>query len=332
MCTLHAHMLFTLKFNIEIFMADKKESKAEQAVYNTIPIIIISLILYIFFGGLLYIVLSSFLGFNDDYAGLISIAICIFVAYKYFKDNEKDKPIEENLENIQQEAPRGFSYRKTNDIPVEDRITKSKNTSYNENERNQLELDKYINRKHSKEEIGLFYERYVGYIFESKGWHVIYHGAKKGKEDEGIDLICIKEDRVRLVQCKHWSQNKTLFENSIFQLYGTWQLRVKSNEFGSKKIDAYIITSTTLGEIAKNSAETLGVKFTENFALNKNYPQIKCTTTKDGEKIYHLPTDQQYDNIVINKDSRRFYVSTVANAVAKGHRRAYRHAFNNNGL
>ena len=310
-------------------MADKKGSKAQQVGYNTIPIIILSLMLYIFFGGLLYIALSGFLGFNDDYAGLISIAICIFIAYIYFKDNEKDKTIDEKHENIQQEVPSGFSYRKINDKPVEEKTTEYKNITLNENERNQKELDRYISKNHSKEEIGLFYERYVGYVFESKGWHVIYHGAKKGKEDEGIDLICIKEDRVRLVQCKYWSQNKTLFENSIFQLYGTWQLRVKKNEFGSKRIDAYIITSTTLGKVAKNSAETLGVKFTENFALNKNYPQIKCTTTKDGEKIYHLPTDQQYDNIGINKDSRRFYVRTVAEAVARGHRRAYRYAYNN---
>ncbi len=313
-------------------MADKKESKAEKPSDNIIPIIFLSIVLTTILGSLIYAILMKVFGFNDDYAGLISIAVCIFVAYIYFKDNEKDEPIDEKPENIQQEVPSGFSYRKINDKPVEEKTTEYENTTLNENERNQKELDRYVSKNHSKEEIGLFYERYVGYIFESKGWHVIYHGAKKGKEDEGIDLICIKEDRVRLVQCKYWSQNKTLFENSIFQLYGTWQLRVKNNEFGSKRIDAYIITSTTLGNVAKNSAETLGVKFRENFELNKNYPQIKFTTTKDGEKIYHLPTDQQYDNIGINKGSRRFYVSTVANAIAKGHRRAYRHAFRNNDV
>lgn len=320
------------RLNIEIFMSDKKQGEAEQPSNNIVWIIALSIILNVALGSFIYSILREILGFNDDYAGLTSIAICIFIAYIYFKDNEKDKPIDEKPENIQQEVPSGFSYRKINDKPVGEKTTKYESTTLNENERSQKELDRYIRKNHSKEEIGLFYERYVGYVFESKGWHVIYHGAKKGKEDEGIDLICIKEDRVRLVQCKYWSQNKTLFENSIFQLYGTWQLRVKNNEFGSKRIDAYIITSTTLGKVAKNSAETLGVKFTENFALNKNYPQIKCTTTKDGEKIYHLPTDQQYDNIGINKDSRRFYVSTVANAVAKGHRRAYRHAFHNNDL
>ena len=310
-------------------MSDKKEGTSEQPSNNIIWIIVLSIVLTVVLGSLIYSILTKALGFNDDYAGLTSIAICIFLAYKYFKDDEKDKIITENTESKQQEteAPRGFSYRE-----IHNKNNKHRNNVFNENELNQKELDTYISKNHSKEEIGLFYERYVGYVFESKGWHVIYHGAKKGKEDEGIDLICIKKDRVRLVQCKYWSQNKTLFENSIFQLYGTWQLRVKNNEFGSKRIDAYLITSTTLGVVAKNSAETLDVKFTENLNLNKNYSKIKCTTTKDGEKIYHLPTDQQYDNIGINKDSRRFYVRTVADAVAKGHRRAYRHAFQSHDL
>ena len=309
-------------------MADKKDGKAEQSSDNIILIIVLSIILTTVLGSLIYTILMKFFGFNDDYAGLTSIAICTFIAYKYFKN---DKITDVNVKNEKLKTS-SYSSKNTNDIPVEEKTIKSNNTTLNENERNQSELDKHLNKNHSKEEIGLFYERYVGYVFESKGWHVIYHGAKKGKEDEGIDLICIKEDRVRLVQCKYWSQNKTLFENSIFQLYGTWQLRVKNNEFGSKRIDAYIITSTTLGEVAKDSAETLGVKFTENFKLNKNYPQIKCTTTKGSDKIYHLPTDQQYDNIGINKGSRRFYVRTVADAVANGHRRAYRHAFRNDNL
>lgn len=316
-------------------MSDKKQGEAEQPSNNIVWIIALSIILNVALGSFIYSILREILGFNDDYASLTSIAICIFLAYKYFKyfkHNEKDKATDKNTESKQQESHRGFTYREIHDIPVKENNNKHKNTVFNENEINQKELDRYISKNHSKEEIGLFYERYVGYVFEKKGWHVIYHGAKKGKQDEGIDLICIKKDRVRLVQCKYWSQNKSLFENSIFQLYGTWQLRIKNNEFGFKKIDAYIITSTTLGAIARNSAETLDVKFTENFNLDKNYPKIKCTTTKNGEKIYHLPTDQQYDNIGINKDSRRFYVRTVADAVAKGHRRAYRHAFHNHDL
>ena len=330
MCILHNHLVLTLKFNINTFMAGKEQNKGKDYM-EKLFIIIPSIVLFAFLGVPVSFILIKIVGLDENYAILATLGLCIFLAYKYFGIDEPDST--SNIKNGNMKfKTHNTSSSNINDTPVKDKITKPENDTLNQNERNQSELNKYINKKHSKEEIGLFYERYVGYVFESKGWHVIYHGSKKGKEDEGIDLICIKEDRVRLVQCKYWSQNKTLFENSIFQLYGTWQLRVKNKEFGSKKVDAYMITSTTLGDVAKNSAETLDVKFTENFALNKSYPQIKCTTTKDGEKIYHLPTDQQYDNIGINKDSRRFYVSTVANAIAKGHRRAYRHAFRNNDL
>lgn len=288
-------------------------------------IVVIAFLLFVVIGPIIYAVLKNILGFNDDYSGLTSIGICIFIAYKIFTNgniiNQEviKKPLEKNsIESIKPEPKSTKKYD-----------NKNKSEVFTETERSQKELDRYVNANHSKEDIGLFYERYIGYIFESKGWHIIYHDAKKGKEDEGIDLICIRNDRVRLVQCKYWSQNKTLFENSIFQLYGTWQFRVKRNDFAPKILDAYLITSTVLSEFAKNSAETLDINIKQNFKLNKNYPKIKCTTTKEGEKIYHLPTDQQYDNIGINKDSRRFYVHTVADAVAQGHRRAYRHRFTN---
>lgn len=309
-------------------MTQESKDDNQSSAENYFLIAIMSLILFAVIGVVIYKILMNIVGFNDDDAGLTSIAICIFIAYKLL-ENKKDKSFsnkettKENLKSTNIRSNISNSEHPKNDT--------SKNSSkvISEDERNQKDLDRYVNANHSKEDIGLFYERYIGYIFESKGWHVIYHGAKKGKEDEGIDLICIRNDRVRLVQCKYWSQNKTLFENSIFQLYGTWQFRVKRNDFAPKRLDAYLITSTVLSEFAKNSAETLDINIKQNFKLNKNYPKIKCTTTKEGEKIYHLPTDQQYDNIGINKDSRRFYVHTVADAVAQGHRRAYRHRFTN---
>ena len=302
-------------------MVKKKNNNISSFISENYTYAIVAFLLFVTVGPLMYALLKNIFGFNDDYSGLTSIGICIYIAYRMYINDEvissKNSTDALNKTSTDNNKPKP--------IPSE----KDASNTFTENERNQKELDNYVSKNHSKEEIGLFYERYIGYIFESKGWHVIYYGAKKGKEDEGIDLICVRKDSVRLVQCKYWSQNKTLFENNIFQLYGTWQLRVKNNDFAPKKSDAYLITSTVLSEFAKSSAETLGIKFKQDFKLNKNYPKIKCTTTKNGEKIYHLPTDQQYDNIGINKDSRRFYVRTVAEAVAKGHRRAYRHAYKN---
>lgn len=54
---------------------------------------------------------------------------------------------------------------------------------------------------------GRDYERYVGYLWEKRGWRVTYNGAIEGKFDGGIDLICYKGNEICLVQCKRWKNN-----------------------------------------------------------------------------------------------------------------------------
>lgn len=51
---------------------------------------------------------------------------------------------------------------------------------------------------------------------------------------------------------------------------------------------------------------------------------IKCNfNSQTGEKIYHLPIDQQYDNILMQNEERK-YVKTVKDAMDLGCRREYR--------
>ena len=49
---------------------------------------------------------------------------------------------------------------------------------------------------------------------------------------------------------------------------------------------------------------------------------IKCNNAHNGEKIYHLPFDQQYDKIKIREND--LYVQTVIEAEELGYRRAKR--------
>ena len=49
----------------------------------------------------------------------------------------------------------------------------------------------------------------------------------------------------------------------------------------------------------------------------------QCNIGKQGEKIYHLPFDQQYDKILIDKQGE-FFAHTVKEAEEKGFRRAFR--------
>lgn len=90
-----------------------------------------------------------------------------------------------------------------------------------ETERNQLALDRYVARSKSNWEIGRFYERYLGYLWETSGWMVTYHGALHGFEDLGRDLICTKGNDVEIVQAKCWSKSKVIREKHLFQLFGT---------------------------------------------------------------------------------------------------------------
>jgi hypothetical protein len=77
-----------------------------------------------------------------------------------------------------------------------------------------------------------------------------------------------------------------------------------------------------LSERAKRFADELDITVEERVAL-KDYPRIKCNIARDGERIYHLPLDQQYDRTVIEPDRGECYASTVAEAERAGFRRAW---------
>ena len=51
---------------------------------------------------------------------------------------------------------------------------------------------------------------------------------------------------------------------------------------------------------------------------------IKCNLSNNGEKIFHLPFDQQYDKIKIEPEKKEQYVTTVYEAFELGYRRAKR--------
>ncbi|MDD3394886.1 MAG: restriction endonuclease [Anaerotignum sp.] len=91
-------------------------------------------------------------------------------------------------------------------------------------EKFQLALDRYQNRNKTKWEVGIEYERYVGYLYETKGYVVTFTGATLGLEDMGRDLISKKDNSIIVIQCKRWAKEKTIHEKHIFQLYGSMVL------------------------------------------------------------------------------------------------------------
>ena len=76
--------------------------------------------------------------------------------------------------------------------------------------------------------------------------------------------------------------------------------------------------------MARKFAKHLGVVLRERF-LFKPYPCIKCNISRTtGEKIYHLPFDQQYDKTSIGDVEGDFYANSILEAEAAGFRRAFR--------
>ena len=187
-------------------------------------------------------------------------------------------------------------------------------------EKYQLALDRYLKRKKTLWQIGISYERYIGYIYENKGYKVIYNGALKGLKDLGRDIVAENKDEILIIQCKYWKKERFIRENTIFQLYGTMILKQLETD---KKVKGILVTTTSLSKEAKDIANYLHIQFRENEIFDKSYPCIKCNINRiSNEKIYHLPFDQQYDHIQIEIQKGERYLSTVQEAENLGYRRA----------
>lgn len=214
-----------------------------------------------------------------------------------------------------------YSEEESND-EVTQFLTKEEYRKLDTSDRNQLALDRYWERrKKSNWIVGKMYEQYVGYLYESQGWEVEYYGIKMRYEDAGRDLIARKGEVVHVVQCKNWSKYKEIFENHIFQLFGT-TFEYQQNHPNLKVVPVFF-TSTSLSNRAAAFAEKLSIKVIQKKKLTK-YPCIKCNINPSSkEKIYHLPFDQQYDNTKVDQQGEK-YVETVMEAEALGFRRAYR--------
>ena len=202
-------------------------------------------------------------------------------------------------------------------------------------EKFQRALDRYTNSwDKTNWQIGLFYERYNGYLKEKEGYKVIMNGAQKRWQDMGIDLIATKDNKTELIQCKYWAKDKSIYEKYIFQLFGT-TINYISEHFDLSKYDPMellaqgtvkpvFITSTQLSDTARHVSKALHIQLLEGFPLQKDYPKIKCNPSSQFGKIYHLPFDQQYDNFQVSQTEGAFYAETIKEAEDKGFRRAYR--------
>lgn len=197
-------------------------------------------------------------------------------------------------------------------------------------QRNQLALDRYRQRPKSPWIIGNEYEMFVEYKLRMQGFTTIPFGSLQGLSDLGRDIIAtIRNPKTWLydhyiIQCKNWSakEEKQIHENVVCQIYGTTIEYMIRKGLPSHRVIPVIVSTVPLSDMANIFAEKLGVQHWQ--WAKGDYPMIKCNIGKDGERIYHLPFDQQYYRTEI-KNNGEFYAWTVEEAVKAGFRRAFRH-------
>lgn len=189
-------------------------------------------------------------------------------------------------------------------------------------ERNDLALQRYVARHKSRWEIGRQYERYIGYLLEKAEYKVLYQGILDGYEDLGRDLVARSQSETLVVQCKCWSASKVIHEKHVTQLFGT--MTKYELDHPEEVVCGVLYTTTELSSTATEFAVHLGIKVHSLFPL-REYPMVKCNLARrTGDRIYHLPFDQQYDRVIIEPHRSEFYAWTAEEAEAHGYRRAWR--------
>lgn len=194
--------------------------------HMTIPIIILITIVFFFYSSVFLSIL---------YILLILLSIPKRKHYEIYIDNNRSKPIhstfneneylkfKDNLENaIEENKPHNEEKIKKSETKEEYTHRKKKEAfefnlkeqekKYRKNYENNIQKEKNITKKepmtyNQKKEKGDDYEKKVAGYYKLDGYDIYLNGIKKGLEDGGIDIICKKDDKVILIQCKNWEDN-----------------------------------------------------------------------------------------------------------------------------
>lgn len=240
--------------------------------------------------------------------------ISLFPELEYYLSDE------ESLINLSQYA--SYNELQNEYDHARDWLSPEEWQSLNEIERNQLALDNWKKSTKSKWMVGMLYEMQISHILRNSGFEVIEFGIEQGLKDLGRDIIAQKNSTVYIIQCKNWSTQKEIHENVICQLFGTaLEYEITHPSLFIEKVVPVIVTTTKLSKTANEFAKRLGV-LVRTIDSNNDFPLIKCNIN-NGNKIYHLPFDQQYWTTKIDKEGE-YYAKDVKSAVSRGFRRAYR--------
>lgn len=164
----------------------------------------------------------------------------------------------------------------------------------------QGKLDAYFNSL-TAETINIAYMRYVGHLFEVKGYNVNYYGIRKGISDSSIDLIVYDEFETIFVKCAYRTKDRAVGERVILGFHEaciSWAaLHISHPILEHGVIINMVCTNSELTLKAMQCAYNFDVKRIDKLYLDTNYPLIKCLNHPDLGYVYVLPWEDIYDNI-----------------------------------
>ena len=183
----------------------------------------------------------------------------------------------------------------------------------------QQKLDEHLYNLNDNISIGKAYERYIGYLYEKDNWKVIFNGCIMGVEDDGIDLICQKDNEIHIIQAKNWA--KKIYKKIVHQLYGSMNDYKLCNNHSEINITGIIFTTNGADYQAIKTAERLNIEIKIQ-KLDREYPLVKYKKTNN---TYYLPpeisnkdTDKIYDELNIDYSQGDRYCKTIEDAEKLG--------------
>lgn len=102
---------------------------------------------------------------------------------------------------------------------------------------NKKDKKRRIIKNQENEKKGLTLELRTRNNYEGLGYKV-----ENGKKDQGIDLLCSKDDKILLVGCKNYSESKSITGEDIEAFHGDAIKYVKTNDIKENNIEfRYVI-------------------------------------------------------------------------------------------
>lgn len=244
---------------------------------------------------------------------LITILFCVF-GILAIKMNGKSKNTKESQA---QEAPKQETSAETKQEAVTAPQEQTKQESVESLEKKEAEaVEKELSRYNQRfiswrngfktyennSSVGAMYERYIGYLIESKlKTSVVYNGRIMGFDDDGVDLYYYNESGNKvIVQCKCYAR-KSIHNKELRAFVGAREMERQKE--GGECFASFYAHSDILNDEQKDFLRNAGVSY-EVIPYSVDYPKIKYSATRDK---YFLPNHQEYDRLDFKEDNILYF-------------------------